>query len=84
MLLYPHRYSLNTRQFVQSRGELDNTNIDTVIVLGEKPGSSGNASAQVSLPLTSVSFSISPALDCISNPVTATDGIRRGPVAVAT
>ncbi|KAJ8489626.1 hypothetical protein ONZ51_g2824 [Trametes cubensis] len=52
--------ALNTRQFVQSRGELDNTNIDTVIVLGEKPGSSGNASAQVSLPLTSMVFAEGP------------------------
>ncbi|KAH9891030.1 hypothetical protein C8Q73DRAFT_792468 [Cubamyces lactineus] len=53
--------ALNTRQFVQSRGELDNTNIDSVVVLGEKPsagGSSGNA--QVSLPLTSMVFAAGP------------------------
>ncbi|KAJ3015361.1 hypothetical protein NUW54_g1067 [Trametes sanguinea] len=46
--------ALNTRDIVRSRGELDNTNLDTGIVLGEGP--SGTVVNRVEVPLTSMVF----------------------------
>ncbi|OSC99853.1 hypothetical protein PYCCODRAFT_1479499 [Trametes coccinea BRFM310] len=51
--------ALNTRLVVRSRGELDDTFLDTGIVLGER-ASSGTAVNQVELPLASMVFARAP------------------------
>ncbi|KAI9059700.1 hypothetical protein FKP32DRAFT_1579487 [Trametes sanguinea] len=60
------RVSLNTLQFVRSRGELDDTNLDSAFVLGEK-APSGTAVNRVELPLTSMVFAAGPSQSQLSS-----------------
>ncbi|KAI8995450.1 hypothetical protein BD414DRAFT_506186 [Trametes punicea] len=58
---------LNTRQFVRSRGELDDTvNLGSAFVLGEK-GPSGTAANRVEIPLTSIVFATASSVPRLTN-----------------
>ncbi|KAL7285781.1 hypothetical protein ACG7TL_000890 [Trametes sanguinea] len=71
--------ALNTRQFVRSRGELDDTNLDSAFVLGEK-APSGTAINRVELPLTSMVFAAGPSQSQLSKAASGSGDMEEGSI----
>ncbi|OSD05877.1 hypothetical protein PYCCODRAFT_1464583 [Trametes coccinea BRFM310] len=76
--------ALNTRQLVRARGELDDTNIVTGVVLGEDGRGDEGAVKQVELPLRSMVFAAGPSTTQLTDNASAIyDSRSDGTTAIA-